>query len=140
MNNITITGNVVADPERIDRSGFSYCKVRVAVDRDEKRKEGKQSSDFFNVHVFDQAADFVSRFVSRGSRAEVVGKMRIDQYKDREGNSRDYAYVRAYRFDSPKSRDNDGGRSGGNTSGSNWNQGGSAGGSWGSNQNDPIPF
>ena len=59
MNKIIVMGRLTKDPETVaTQSGTILARYTVAVDRKYK-KEGSQSTDFFNCTSFGKQADFV---------------------------------------------------------------------------------
>ncbi len=95
LNRITLMGRLVADPElRTTPSGVTVATFRVACDRDFKNKQtGERETDFINVVVWRQTAEFVSRYFSKGRMAVVEGRLQIRPYTDRDGNKRTAAEV-----------------------------------------------
>jgi len=90
LNHIVIMGRLVADPElRTTPSGVTVATFRVACDRDFKNKQtGERETDFVNVVVWRQTAEFVSRYFTKGRMAVVEGRLQIRPYTDRDGNKR----------------------------------------------------
>ena len=95
LNRITLMGRLVADPElRTTPSGVTVATLRLACDRDFKNKQtGEKETDFINVVVWRQTAEFVSRRFTKGRMAVVEGRLQIRPYTDREGNKRTAAEV-----------------------------------------------
>ncbi len=95
LNRIVLMGRLVADPElRTTPSGVTVATFRVACDRDFKNKQtGERETDFVNVVVWRQTAEFVSRYFSKGRMAVIEGRLQIRNYTDRENNKRSVAEV-----------------------------------------------
>ena len=95
LNRITLMGRLVADPElRTTPTGVAVATFRVACDRDFKNKQtGEKETDFINVVVWRQTAEFVSRRFTKGRMAVVEGRLQIRPYTDRDGNKRTAAEV-----------------------------------------------
>ena len=95
LNHITIMGRLVADPElRTTPTGTAVATIRLAVDRDFKNKQtGEKETDFINVVIWRQTAEFVSRYFTKGRMAVVEGRLQIRPYTDRDGNKRTAAEV-----------------------------------------------
>ena len=113
LNHITLMGRLVADPElRRTQNGTAVTSFTLAVDRDFKNKQtGERETDFVNIVVWRQTAEFVSRYFTKGRMAVVEGRLQIRQYTDKEGNKRTAAEVVAenvYFADSQR-RESDGG-------------------------------
>ena len=95
LNHIVIMGRLVADPElRTTPGGTPVATIRLAVDRDFKNKQtGEREADFISVVAWQQTAEFVSRYFSKGRMAVVEGRLQIRSYTDRDGNKRTAAEV-----------------------------------------------
>jgi len=95
LNHIVLMGRLVADPElRTTPAGVSVATFRIACDRDFKNKQtGERETDFVNIVVWRQTAEFVTRYFTRGRMAVVEGRLQIRQYTDKEGNKRTAAEV-----------------------------------------------
>ncbi len=95
LNRIVLMGRLVADPElRTTPAGVTVATFRVACDRDFRNKQtGERETDFINVVVWRQTAEFVSRYFAKGRMAVVEGRLQIRNYTDRDGNKRTAAEV-----------------------------------------------
>jgi single-strand DNA-binding protein len=75
FNNVIIAGRLTADPElKSTQSGISVCTFTVAVNRRTKKDE-EQKADFFNVTVWREQAEFVTRYFTKGSSIFVTGEL-----------------------------------------------------------------
>ena len=94
LNRITLVGRLVRDPEhRRTGSGTSLCNFTLAVDRDFKDQNGEKGTDFIDCVAWRQSADFVGKYLTKGSMAAVSGRLQIDNYTDKDGNKRKSAKV-----------------------------------------------
>ena len=88
MNNVNIIGRMTADPElRHTQSGTACIRFSVAVDRRVKQGEEKQT-DFITVVAWQQRAEFICKYFSKGQRIALTGSIRTGSYTDRDGNKR----------------------------------------------------
>ncbi len=90
---ITITGNLVDDPElRYTPTGQAVAKFRVASTprfRDNSTGEWKDGDSLFlTCNVWRQAAENVAESLQRGMRVIVNGRLRQRSYETREGEKR----------------------------------------------------
>jgi single-strand DNA-binding protein len=90
---ITITGNLVDDPElRFTPSGQAVAKFRVASTprfRDNATGEWKDGDSLFlTCNVWRQAAENVAESLTRGMRVIVSGRLRQRSYETKEGEKR----------------------------------------------------
>ena len=84
MNKVILIGRLTRDPEVRAAGTTTVAKFSIAVDRRFKR-EGEPEADFFNCTAFGKQADFVERYLRRGIKMVVVGRIQNDNYTNREG-------------------------------------------------------
>ena len=95
LNRIILMGRLTRDPElRHTQSGTSVASFSLAVDRDFKSREsGEKSTDFIDVVVWRQTAEFVCKYFTKGRMAVVEGRLQIRDWTDKEGGKRRTAEV-----------------------------------------------
>ena len=95
LNKIIAMGRLTRDPElRQTPNGVSVASFSIACDRDFKDKStGEKETDFLDVVVWRQTADFVSRFFTKGRMAVVEGRLQIRNWEDQSGNKRRTAEI-----------------------------------------------
>jgi single-strand DNA-binding protein len=91
--NITIIGNLVADPElRYTPTGQAVATFRVASTPRRYNNQTGQWEDgeglFLSCNVWRQAAENVAESLERGMRVLVSGRLRQRSYETREGEKR----------------------------------------------------
>ena len=85
MNSVSIIGRLTRDPElRSTASNISVCSFTVAVDRRFK-SEGQPDADFINIVAWRQAAEFVAKYFTKGSRIGITGSIQTRNWEDDEG-------------------------------------------------------
>jgi single stranded DNA-binding protein len=97
---ITIVGNLVADPElRFTPNGQAVATFRVASTprfRDQQSGEWKDGESLFlTCNVWRQAAENVAESLQRGMRVIVQGRLKQRSYETREGEKRTVFEVEA---------------------------------------------
>lgn len=93
LNYIAIQGRFVRDPEmRVTPSGVPVATFCLAVDRDRKNGDERET-DFIDCVAWRGAAEFVSKYFSKGRLAVVTGRLQIRSWTDKEGNKRRAAEV-----------------------------------------------
>ena len=111
LNKIIIMGRLTRDPElRRTGSGTAVTSFSLACDRDFKSQSGDKETDFIEVVAWKNAAEFVSKYFSKGRMAVVEGRLQIRDWTDKSGNKRITAEVVAdnvYFADSKRSESND---------------------------------
>jgi single-strand DNA-binding protein len=88
MNKVFLSGNLTRDPEvRYTQSGMAYAKMGIAVARPytSKNSEGQTTTDFFNLTSWGKQAEFCGRYLKKGGRVLVEGRIQNDNYEDKNG-------------------------------------------------------
>jgi single-strand DNA-binding protein len=114
MNLVVLVGNLTRDPEvKYMQNGTAVAHISVAVNR-AYTKEGGPDSDFFRVTLFGKQAELVERYLSKGKKVGVEGRIQNDNY-ERDGQTvyRDSIIGNRIEFLSPKGGDQFGGGYGG---------------------------
>ena len=85
MNICSFTGRLTADPElKTTNNGKSVCSFSLAV----KRPHVKDTTDFINFTVWNQSAEYLCKYGSKGETVEVTGTLQSRNYEDKNGNKR----------------------------------------------------
>lgn len=91
INKVVISGNLTRDPElRQTANGFPVLGFGVAVnDRRKNQQTGawEDYPNFIDCTMFGARAESVSRFLSKGSKVAIEGKLRWSQW-ERDGQKR----------------------------------------------------
>ena len=89
INSVVLMGRLTADPElRTTTTGKSVCSFRVAVDRGYSKNAEERQADFINVVAWENTANFVCRYFSKGSMIALQGSIQTRQYEDKTGAKR----------------------------------------------------
>ena len=90
-NKITIIGNLGRDPElRYTPQGDAVCDFSVAVN-DRKRDKAGEWQDvttWFKVTLWGKKAESASKYLTKGRKAYVEGRLQMEEWTDRDGNTR----------------------------------------------------
>ncbi len=87
MNKVILMGRLTRDPEvRYAQSGnqMAIARFSIAVDRRFKR-EGEPDADFFNCTAFGKQAEFVERYLHKGTKILTSGRIQNDNYTNKDG-------------------------------------------------------
>lgn len=88
MNNVQLIGRLTVDPElKHTQNGTACTRFNIAVDRKVKQGEEKQA-DFITVVAWQQRAEFICKYFSKGQKIALTGSIRTGSYTDRDGNKR----------------------------------------------------
>lgn len=95
MNVIAITGNLCKDIEvRYTKNNKAVVENVVGVAKDKKNKEtGERESDFITFVAFEKKADYLGNYAKKGDKVEVTGKLRVDSWKDEDGQYHSRTYI-----------------------------------------------
>lgn len=85
MNKVILIGRLTAEPEvRHTQSGTAVASYRLAVDRQYK-KEGQPETDFLPCVAWGKGAEFASKYLHKGTKIAVEGKIQVRTYDDKDG-------------------------------------------------------
>jgi single-strand DNA-binding protein len=90
-NNVTLVGNVVAEPElRFTNSGMAAASLRLAVNNRRKQANGEYEDEahFFDVQMFGSMAENAAESLAKGTRIVVQGRLQQRQWESKEGEKR----------------------------------------------------
>lgn len=94
LNHINLIGRLTRDPElRHTASGVAAASFTLAVERDFKRDNGDRETDFIDIVAWQNTAEFVSKYFTKGRMAVVSGRLQIRSWTDKEGSKRRSAEV-----------------------------------------------
>lgn len=80
MNQLTIIGNLTADPTtRTTTSGKIVCSFDLAVN------DRKGNTTYFRVSAWEKLGEICQRYLSKGKKAMVFGPVNARAYTDRNG-------------------------------------------------------
>lgn len=86
LNKVILSGNMVADADiRVSGDGNKVARCRIAVQRRFAKEGQERESDFINLVAFGRQAEFAERFVKKGSKFAVVGRIQTGSYTNQEG-------------------------------------------------------
>lgn len=92
INRVVVSGNLCRDPElRSTAGGMAILKFGIAVNDRRKNPSSGEWEDvpgFFDVTVFGTRGESLSRFLAKGSKVAVEGKLRWRQWDAPDGFKR----------------------------------------------------
>ena len=100
MNFVGIVGRMTKDVElRRTGSGKAVASITLAVNKDFKNEQGNYDADFIDCVAFEQKAETISKYVHKGDRFAVVGKLSTRSYETKEGKKVKVTEVKVVEFD-----------------------------------------
>ena len=90
MNRVILIGRLTKDPEVRYSNGANgstaVARYTLAVDRKYKQ-EGQPSADFINCIAFGKLGEFAEKYLHKGVKISIVGRIQTGSYKNKEGNT-----------------------------------------------------
>lgn len=87
MNKVFLIGRLTQDPEiryAQNENSTAIARFSIAVDRRFKR-DGEPTADFFNCTAFGKTAEFVEKYLHKGSKIAIVGHIQNNNYTNKNG-------------------------------------------------------
>lgn len=91
FNKITIVGNLGRDPElRYTPQGNAVCNFSVATNEKRRDKNGEMQdvTTWFRITLWGKQAETASKFLTKGSPVYIEGRLRVEEWTDRDGKNR----------------------------------------------------
>jgi len=91
LNKVFIIGNLTRDPElRVTPKGTPICQFGIAVNRQFKDESGatRDETTFIDVEAWGKQGELVSKYLSKGSLAMVEGRLKLDQWEDKQSGQK----------------------------------------------------
>ena len=88
MNKAILMGRLTRDPEvRYSQtdSSMAIARFSLAVDRRYKKQGDETTADFFNCTAFGKQGEFVEKYLKKGTKMVVIGKIQNDNYTNKDG-------------------------------------------------------
>lgn len=91
MNKVIISGNITKDLElRSTKNGKKFLGFSIAVNEGTK---DKPITNFFNCNAWEQNAEFINKYFSKGRKILIEGTLRTNKYKNDEGKEITNTYI-----------------------------------------------
>jgi len=88
MNVVILCGRLTRDPEIRYSQGeksMAIARFSLAVDRRGRKKEGTPTADFINCIAFDRTAEFIEKYIHKGSKLLIRGHIQTGSYEGKDG-------------------------------------------------------
>lgn len=88
MNKVILMGRLTRDPEVRYSQGaepVAIARYTLAVDRRGRRDSGGQTADFISCVAFRQKAEFAEKYLHKGVKIAVAGRIQTGSYTNRDG-------------------------------------------------------
>lgn len=85
MNTVLLIGRLTRDPEvRYTSTHIAVARFSIAIDRPVK-EGGEKQTDFPNIVVFGKQAENCERYLAKGRKVAINGRIQTGSYTDKEG-------------------------------------------------------
>lgn len=117
MNKVIIIGNLGQDPE-VRKGGAVSFSVATSEKWKSKDGEAQEHTEWHNIVAFGKTGELCAQYLAKGRKVCVEGKIRTDEWTDKDGETRKSKSIIAERvhFLSSAQQDGGGGSSQGNRS------------------------
>lgn len=85
LNSVQIQGNLVRDPE--SRQAGTATVVQFTVANSQKRKEADETA-FIDCEAWGKTGELVQQYLTKGAACIVEGRLKQDNWQDKDGNKR----------------------------------------------------
>lgn len=89
MNKVILLGRLTRDPEtrynQLASGSMAISKFSIAVDRRFQKKEGETTADFFSCTAFGKLGEFVQKYLAKGAKIVLTGRIQNDNYTNKSG-------------------------------------------------------
>lgn len=109
MNKVILIGNLTKDPEITTTSnGVSVGKFTLAVQRKFRNESGEYEADFLNIVVWRELAELSHKYLAKGKKVAVVGRIQTRSYDAADGTKRYLTEIVADEVEFISARSSDG--------------------------------
>ena len=108
-NKVLIMGNLTRDPElKQTPNNQSVAQIGIAMNRKFKDREGnmREETTFVDCEAWGRTAEVMAQYLSKGKPVFVDGRLKLDQWQDKDGNNRSKLKVVIEKFEFIDSKGN----------------------------------
>ena len=91
FNKIIIVGNLGRDPElRYTPQGNAVCNFSMATNEKRRGRDGDMQdiTTWFRITLWGKQAENASKYLTKGSPVYIEGRLRVEEWSDRDGKNR----------------------------------------------------
>lgn len=88
MNIVLLIGRLTKDPDvrYAAGNGMAVAAFNLAVDRPVVKEGSEKAADFPRIKVFGKQAESCEKYLKKGSKVAVQGRIRTDSYQNKNGD------------------------------------------------------
>lgn len=116
FNKVLLMGNLTRDVElKYTPSNMAVAEIGLAVNHRYRTKDGEDRDEpmFVDCEAWGKTAETMSKYLAKGRPVFIEGRLKLDQWQDKEGNKRSKHRVVVENFQFIDSRTDGGGNRGG---------------------------
>ena len=90
-NKVLLMGNLTRDPQlKQTPNNMSVVEIGLACNRKFKGKDGdmREEVTFVDCEAWGRTAETIAKYLSKGRPVFVEGRLKLDQWQDKDGNNR----------------------------------------------------
>lgn len=113
MNKVILMGRLTRDPELRYSAGenaTAIARFSIAVDRRFRKGGDGAEADFFNCTAFGRQGEFVEKYLKKGTKILLSGRIQNDNYTNRDGQKVNAVQIIAEEIEFAESRGASGGQ------------------------------
>lgn len=98
FNKIIVVGNLGRDPElRYTPQGDAVCDFSIATNEKKRDRAGELQdvTTWFKVTLWRRQAENASKYLTKGSPVYIEGRLRVEEWADKEGKTRQSLEINA---------------------------------------------
>ena len=98
FNKVILVGNLGRDPElRYTAQGTPVCTFSIATNERRKDRNGEMQdhTTWFRVTLWNRQSETASQYLQKGRQVYIEGRLRVEEYVDRDGKPRQSLEVTA---------------------------------------------
>lgn len=85
MNKVILIGRLTKDATITEAGETKVAKFNLAVDR--RYAKGDEKTDFISCVAFNKKAEFIEKYISKGSKVVIEGEWRTGSYTNKDGQT-----------------------------------------------------
>lgn len=91
QNHVQLIGNLGDDPTVTNlENGKKVARLSLATNENYKNKDGEKQTEtnWYTVVAWGKTAEIIEKYVAKGKKIAIVGKLKTRSYTDKEGNQK----------------------------------------------------
>jgi single-strand DNA-binding protein len=127
FNRVFLMGNLTRDIElKYTPGNLAIAKIGLAVNRRYRTADGedREETTFVDCDAFGKTAETMSKYLAKGRPVFIEGRLKLDQWEDKEGNKRSKmsVVVEGFQFIDSRPGGGGGGSGGGSSGGESYSE------------------